>query len=402
MSHEALTSLPCVVLGGGITALGVVRSLGRAGLTLTVVAPPGDLAARSRWVERRIADIPETDDPETLVSALTAHGVGRAVLFPCSDTWAQAVARMSREARERYPASISEPDVLDTLVDKALFRAAATRFDVPLPKTRIVTSTSEIEPSEYNGFFLKPSNSQRFSAQFSEKAFTFHTEAEAREGLRMMSVAGVDALLQEYIPGPPTEHYFVDGYLDREAMPRAVFVRRRTRMFPVAYGNSTHMVTVAPVAAGQAVKDIIRLLRGLGFHGTFSAEFKRDPRDGKFRLLEVNGRPWWYIGFAADCGVDIASLSYREAVGLDLQTVERYRTGVRCVLLHLDLRAYLYERREHGLTFGTWLRSVVGARSTVFSWSDPRPALHFVVGGTKNHVRAALPAHMRKLLHRAV
>jgi len=400
VSDESLTSLPCVVLGGGITALGVVRSLGRSGLTPIVVSPRGDLAAKSRWAERHIDDIPETDDPEAVVTALTEHGVARAVLFPCSDTWAQAVARVSDDARERYPASISEPDVLDALVDKALFRAAATRFDVPLPQTRVIVSASEIEPSEYDGFFLKPSNSQRFSAQFSDKAFTFHNEAEARQGLRMMAAAGVDALLQEYIPGPPTGHYFVDGYLDRDAIPRAIFVRRRTRMFPVAYGNSTNMVTVAPGAAEQAVTDLIRLLRGLGFHGTFSAEFKRDPRDGTFRLLEVNGRPWWYIGFAADCGVDIARLSYREAVGLDLQTVERYRTGVRCVLLHLDVRAFLYERREHGLTFGTWLRSVLGARSPVFAWSDPRPALHFVIGGTKNHLRAALPPKLGKLLQR--
>ncbi|MEI7759608.1 MAG: hypothetical protein WCJ67_02450 [Thermoleophilia bacterium] len=395
-------SLPCVVLGGSITALGVVRSLGRAGLTPIVVSPRGDLASRSRWAERHIADIPETDNPETVVRALTEHGLARAVLFPCSDTWAQAVARMSDAARERYPASISGPDVLDTLVDKALFHAAAVRLDIPVPPTRIIVSASEIEPSEYNGFFLKPSNSQRFNALFSDKAFTFSNEAEAREGLRLMAAAGVDALLQEYIPGPPTEHYFIDGYLDREEILRALFVRQRTRMFPVAYGNSTHMVTVAPGAAEQAVTDITRFLRGLGFYGTFSAEFKRDPRDGTFRILEVNGRPWWYIGFAADCGLDIVQLSYREALGLELQTVETYRTGVRCVLLHLDVRAFLYERRERGLTFGAWLRSVVGVRSAVFAWSDPRPALYFVVGGTKNHLRAAISTEVRKLLHRGI
>ena len=129
--------------------------------------------------------------------------------------------------------------------------------------------------------------------------------------------------------------------------------------------------------------DVVAFLHEIGFHGTFSAEFKRDPRDGVFKLLEVNGRPWWYIGFAADCGVDVTCLSYREALGLDLQTVEGYRAGVRCVLLHLDVRAYLYERRERGLTFSSWIKSVVGARSTVFAWSDPRPGLYLFASMVK-------------------
>ena len=401
MSEESLSALPCVVLGGGITALGVVRSLGRGGQRPIVVSPRGDLAARSRWAGEHLVGIPETSDPRELEDALVEHGFPRAVLFPCSDTWAQAVARMSEEARARYPATIARPDVLDTLVDKSLFCEAADRFDVPHPSTRVIASTSEIEPSEYGGFFLKPSNSQRFNGIHSDKAFTFRTEEEAEAGLRLMASAGVDALLQEYIPGPPSCHHFVDGYLDRQGVLRAVFVRRRTRMFPVAYGNSTHMVTIAPSEAEQAVQDVVGLLRGLDFNGTFSAEFKRDPRDGVFKLLEVNGRPWWYIGFAADCGVDITQLSYREALGLDLRTIAGYRAGVRCVLLHLDFRAYLYERGERGLTLGAWIRSVVGARSTVFTWRDPRPGMHLFATMVGRAGRA-LPTPRPKRVHRGV
>jgi D-aspartate ligase len=388
------------VLGGGITALGVVRSLGRAGRDVVLVAPHGDLTARSRWVGRHVEDVPETDDPDVVERALVAHGFTEAVLFPCSDTWAQAVARMSEDQRARYPTSISAPDVLDLLVDKAQFYSAADRFDVPHPRTRAVTSADEIAPSELDGHFLKPSNSQRFNALHSEKAYRFGALAEAQEGLRLMDAAGVQALLQEYIPGPPDLHYFVDGYLDRDGVLRAVFVRRRTRMFPVSFGNSTHMVTVPPSAAEQAVANVVKLLTGIGFRGTFSAEFKLDPRDGEFKLLEVNGRPWWYVGFALDCGVDVPLLSYRDALGLDLQTISGYRTGVRCVFLHLDMRAFIYEHRERGLTFSAWLRSVVGARSTVFSWEDPRPAASLLAWMIRTSLRRSFPSRARRALRR--
>ena len=90
--------------------------------------PPGDLAARSRWAERHLEDIPETADPLELERALVRHGFTEAVVFPCSDTWAQAVARMPDQMKARYPASIAAPHVLDTLVDKALFCDATERL----------------------------------------------------------------------------------------------------------------------------------------------------------------------------------------------------------------------------------------------------------------------------------
>jgi predicted ATP-grasp superfamily ATP-dependent carboligase len=215
-----------------------------------------------------------------------------------------------------------------------------------------------------------------------------------------MAAADVHALVQEYIPGPPDRHYFVDGYLDRGAALRAVFVRRRTRMFPVSFGNSSHMVTVPPASAERAVQDVVRLLIAIGYRGVFSAEFKHDPRDEVFKLLEVNARPWWYIGFAADCGVDMCRLSYRDALGLDLETVSGYRAGERCVLFHLDVKAYLHERRTRGLTLTAWLRSVVGARPTVFSWDDPRPTLTLVVGMATRRFRSVFPRQLGKLFRR--
>ena len=42
-----------------------------------------------------------------------------------------------------------------------------------------------------------------------------------------------------------------------------------------------------------------------GFHGVSQVEFKRDPRDGRFKLMEINPRLWQWHGLAAACGVDL-------------------------------------------------------------------------------------------------
>jgi hypothetical protein len=67
------------------------------------------------------------------------------------------------------------------------------------------------------------------------------------------------------------------------------------------------------------------------------------------------------------------------------------------VLLHLDMRAFLHEHRVRGLTLSAWLRSVVGARSTVFAWEDPRPAGSLLARMVRTRLPGRLKARVRRL-----
>ena len=387
--------LPPIVLGDGITALGVVRSLGRAGLEPMLASRSGDFAGRSRWVRGRTLDLSESDDPAALLEGLRGAGVETGVLIPCSDLWSQAVSHVPDEARGRFPTSMPSVEVVELLVDKWLFAETLDRFEVPHPATLAAADVSDLDGVELDGFFLKPRDSQRFSRLFRKKAIRFADRAEAVEGLQAMVDAGLPAVLQEYVPGPPTAHYFVDGFVDRTGVVRALFARRRIRMFPTDFGNSSMMVSVPLEEAAQAAGSLERLFADIGYRGTFSAEFKRDPRDGAFKLLEVNSRPWWYIGFAAHCGVDVSVMIHRDALGLPVETVSHYKVGERCVLLPQDFRAYRAIRRTDGLSFVSWVRSWIGATPSIFQRSDPLPALGlpiFAVRRRRRSVPATSPA----------
>ena len=65
----------------------------------------------------------------------------------------------------------------------------------------------------------------------------------------------------------------------------------------------------------EAVDGARRLLHALGFHGISQVEYKRDPRDGTLRLMEVNARLWQWHSLAAACGVDLVQMAYRDAIG---------------------------------------------------------------------------------------
>jgi predicted ATP-grasp superfamily ATP-dependent carboligase len=183
-------------------------------------------------------------------------------------------------------------------------------------------------------------------------------------------------MLQEYIPGPPTNHYFVDGFVDGAGVVRARFVRQRLRMYPPDFGNSTLMVSVPPEQAADALRTLDTLLADLQYRGIFSAEFKRDARDGRFNLIEVNARPWWYVEYAARCGVDVCAMAVQDALGRPVTSIERYTLGRRCAYPSYDWSAV---RAEH-LGISTAMRDWIGAVQPVFKWSDPRPSLHEALG----------------------
>jgi predicted ATP-grasp superfamily ATP-dependent carboligase len=312
---------------------------------------------------------------------LAALPLPRAILLPCSDFWLEAVAGLPPETRRRFPASVPPPATVATLLDKGRFARALEQFGVPHPRTILLQGACDlgaVEERDLPGHFLKPCDSQRFGRIFGRKAYRVRDRAEAEERLGAMSEAGLEALLQEYVPGPPDRHVFLDGFRDRQGAIRALFARRRLRMFPVDFGNSTMLRSIAPDEVKPAARDLFRLLEGLGHRGIFSAEFKYDDRDGLFKLLEVNSRPWWFVEFATLCGVDVCRFAVLDALGLPVPDAGPYRVGRRFVHLGLDFRAFLHLRREGRLGAFSWLRSVAGAHGTIFRWSDPWPAVRLL------------------------
>jgi predicted ATP-grasp superfamily ATP-dependent carboligase len=167
----------------------------------------------------------------------------------------------------------------------------------------------------------------------------------------------------------------VDGFADRDSRVRAVFARQRVRMYPRDFGNSTTMRSIPLSDVRPAVDSVERLIRETGYRGVFSAEFKRDDRDGIFKVLELNARPWWYVEFAARCGVDVCAWAYTAALGLPAPNPRPYVLGAICTYPYYDFYAVRSLRREGKATWGDFFRTLIGAQQPVFRWSDPLPGL---------------------------
>lgn len=376
---SSTTETPALLFGAGLTVLGTMRSLGRAGRPVLCAHQQPAFVEASRWCR-----YPESGTlpllPDEALPALDASPIAGAVAIPCSDHWIREIASWAPDSPRgrRFRSSLSPPSTLDILVDKGRFAEALRGLGLPHPWTRQVSSDADVAALGDEipaGSFLKPRDSQAFNRQFQRKAFSTASRQDLLEKLALVRAAGLEVIIQEYIPGPPTNHYFVDGFVDRHGRVTALVARRRIRMYPVDFGNSTMLVSVPLDEVRGAVETMRALTAGLSYRGIFSAEFKKDDRDGLFKILEVNCRPWWFVEFATMCGVNVVRMAYEDALGQPVAPAETYRAGLPYCYLKFDAMAYRHLKSRGELGTVAWVRSWIFGKHAVFSLDDPGPSL---------------------------
>lgn len=328
-----------------------------------------------------------------LDARLTSLDIERMVLLPTSDKWAMAVSHLRPELASRFPSTVAPPGVLRQLIEKDRFARTLATSDVPHPRTSLLREPGALQALPRDAFheaFLKPTQSGPFAAVYGAKAIHFDNFEDACRLVDEATQRGFELMLQEYIPGPPTRHHFIEGFIDRNGRLCGMLARRRLRMYPKYFGNSTATETIPLSDVTSAADSLIRLLGSIDYRGVFSAEFKLDERDGLFKILEVNARPWWFVGFAAKSGVDVCSMAYRDALGERVEEVTTYAVGRRCIAPRLDLEAGLADWREGRTGLWPFLRSWVGADQLTLCRDDARPSAKEILTWSKARLRRRL------------
>jgi D-aspartate ligase len=384
--------VPAVVFGGGLTSLGTLRSLGAAGIPAYLIGDPAEhgFVRWSRWY-RQLPGLKQSIRPVDLADVLDRVPLTEAVLFPTSDAWVSALARLKPAHTERFHAVVPARAIVDKFVDKEPFSELLQDLDIPHPRTLILRSTADLQDvsdAVLEGSFLKPRDSQPFMARFGVKGFQLKNRVEAEQRLSEIEAAGLSVVLQQFIPGPGSEHFYVEGYVGAEQRILALFARRRLRIYPPDFGNSSYMESIPLQSVEPAVQSMRTLLSAVGYRGIFSAEFKRDVRDGEYKLLEVNTRPWWYVDFPTRCGLNICEVAYRDLLELP-PGKNAYVNGRRLVYPYYDIFALRQEQGSLPSTLAACTQSWLGAAFPVFRLNDPLPGAHEVALGLGRGVKRA-------------
>ena len=369
---------PVLVFGPHIAALGVLRTLVGHGVPTYVVDDTSNVIVRSRWYRPPAQRLAETSDPDVLARYLRDLDIPSGVLIACSDQWALAVSGLPDDVRDRFPSSIAPRAAIERFVDKDRFRELVDELDIPRPRTMPIREPADLalasDDDLANGF-LKPTESQAHNRLFRTKGFFIESREGARQLVEEAATAGVTFMLQEYIPGDPSKTILIDGFVDRRGAISGMVGRRRLRMDPPLLANTCSDVTIPFADVEACVPALQRLFEAVRYRGIFNVEFKFDERDGRFKIIELNPRPFWLIGHIARAGLDLPWMSYLDAQGEPVPAVSGYEVGRYGMYEIPDAtaiaRAIRSRRRPAGPVVRSWLRG----DKALFWWSDPMPAL---------------------------
>lgn len=372
-SHRAGQSIGAIVLGGNFVGLGVARSLGARGIPVWVFDSDRtkSIAQFSRYTKRFVAS---TEDPyEWLLREGRQHNLDGWVVFPTNDEYVEMVSTNHQSLSSIYRLTTPPEEVTRFALDKRLTYRKAAELGIATPWTVAGDAVADLSKDDLPyPLILKPAATRRFFTHTNLKALPVDSPADLDRCLAQMGqyIPLGEILVQERIPGGG-EHQFSFCAACRGGQAYATLVARRTRQYPVDFGNaSTFVETMAqPVveAAGR------RFLESIGFDGMAEVEFKFDPRDGRYKILDVNPRPWGWHTLGKAAGVDFAHRLWQEKCGAEVSATppQRQAAWLREIT---DLLA-IAKSPHKAVEFKRLLKGVCRGRLTLaaFDLFDPVP-----------------------------
>ena len=288
------TRTPVLVLGGKENSLSITRHLGGLGIAVRVCGRATAWGLYSRHCKEAFR-IPRGEAMAEYWRRLLLGPDGErlkgSILVPCCDEGLVFVADHLEALQSRFVLGGTTALQVRNMLDKQVTLEMARAAGVDTPAFWKVAKLSDLEPVLREARFpliVKPKMSHRFAKAFGTKFFHVQSSAdELREKLALAIEHGFEVMVVEMIPGPDSllsSHY---TYVADDGRLLFEFTKRVLRRYPVNSGNACYHITEwlpETAAAGR------KFFAGTGFRGLGNIEFKRDPRDGKLKIIEVNAR----------------------------------------------------------------------------------------------------------------
>lgn len=317
-----------VLLGGDLNSYNVARAFHeRYGVVTHVfgrypIGPTKD----SRIVNFHV--VPKLDADDIMVEEMRnfadKNNGAALILLGCTDDYAAMIIRNKSRLEDKYICPYIEEALMDTLVSKAVFYEMCEKYDIPYPKTKVLSGDFDENDltEESLGFkypiIVKPSSSIAYwkhPFDGMKKVYTAADKDEAAKIIREIYSAGYPdkMILQDMIPGDDSNMYVLTAYSDRDNEVKMmclghVLLEEHT---PKGLGNHAAIITEHMPSLTERFRN---MLNDIGYRGFSNFDIKYDSRDGSLRAFEINlrqGRSNFYITAA---GINLAEILVRDNI----------------------------------------------------------------------------------------
>ncbi|MBQ9748027.1 MAG: hypothetical protein IJV98_04505, partial [Clostridia bacterium] len=243
------------------------------------------------------------------------------ILVGCTDAYADLIIENRAFLEEYYFCAAPKAELAKKLISKEAFYSMCDAHGLDYPSTVLLHSEEDLGtlrtlPFSYP-IVLKPSSSIRYwqnPFEGMKKVYIPETPEQAEEIAGTIFRSGYDdtLIVQDFVPGDDSGMYVLTAYSDRNAKVRMmclghVLLEEHT---PKGVGNHVAILTEYNEHLMSRVR---AFLEKVGYTGFSNFDIKYDPRDGKFKIFEINlrqGRSNYYVTHS---GANIAKLLYGDA-----------------------------------------------------------------------------------------
>lgn len=367
-----------VVTGGDFQGLGALRTLARKGIPVMLLDSDHCIGRYSKYTKKFLRS-PRPADEEAylnfLINLAKKENINGWVIFPNSDEAVYVLSKHKRTLEGFYRVPTPHWDVIQNIYIKENTYRIAEKNGIPIPKTHYPKSLDELDELDLEfPVIIKPSIRDHFYSKVKIKAYLISNKEELLKTYQKVSrvIDPAEILVQDFIPGGARQLYsFCPFFKDGQSLAAIMAVRKRQH--PMDFGQATTFAETVEIPAMQEIAK--RFLSLIGYYGIGEVEFMKDPRDGQFRLLEVNPRIWGWHTLAIAAGLDLPYLLYQDAIGdqIHIPPIKKHMKWVRLVT---DVPTVLLEIAKGRMNMADYLRSMRGKKEfAVFSLNDPLPFL---------------------------
>jgi predicted ATP-grasp superfamily ATP-dependent carboligase len=296
-----------VIDGRSISALAVVRSLGKKGIEIH----SGDefsstITSYSKYTTDNLVYPSPSSTPDSFVNMLVniAKQEKYDLIIPTRDETTLLLSKHRSAFPDYTKLFVAEHSTLCQLSDKGKTMRLADRFDVPTPTTYYIdeNGVDPIKESLNYPVLVKPRRSSG-----SRGIQYVHSEADLAQKYREVCTKYDNPIIQEYI-NHEGGHYSVGTLFNNDSEVAAVHVYKETKQYPPSGGPA---IEAQSVAVKPWVNNLLEMLKEINWTGPAHMDLLYDSNDSTPKLLEVNPRLWTSLSLSVQAGVDFPYLLYQ-------------------------------------------------------------------------------------------
>ena len=318
-----------VLLGTDVNVYGMARSFheayGEYGVTSYAIGKKALGATSDSKIVKVAVVEPDLEDDavfvKTLVKFAEEHQNGKKLLLvPCGDNYIKLLVRNQEALRPYYVFTCIDEPLLMRLSIKESFYQVCTEHGFEFPKTTTCNAenykTVEL-PFDFP-CIIKPSNSVAYwNCTFPHKKKVFLANNKEEFDAILNAIYGSSyqdhLILQEYIPGPDSQMRVMNCYCGKDKKVKLISLGHALleEQSPEGIGSYAAIINTVDRELSAQMKDF---LEDIGYTGFANFDMKLDPRDGKYKLFEMNLRQGRSSFFVTAAGYNLATFLVNDLI----------------------------------------------------------------------------------------